>query len=316
MQGNNTEARQWLERAQPLAQQLGTGLWRHRAKYTLGDALTVLGRYDEAAVVLREGGVIALDAEPSVFGLAVSMRAVTALRLGRAEEAASLLEDGVANSRDHPTAFALFASLGPLAEAKLRLGEWAAALEAAQATEEIALGQPEVNSYFPAIHGFAGMCDVYLSAWESPQIDGLPVRSVLRPCARRACRAFRRFARVFPGAKPRYELMEGRRQRLLGHSSRALAHWRSAEKLSEQFGAPYELGLARFYLGMTSQDSVTGASLLQAACRTFDEHHLSHELERAQRALAAPEAALGPISVGQASDVFVSQTSQPARSSQ
>jgi tetratricopeptide (TPR) repeat protein len=279
--GDFEQAVKWLDRADTLASDLGTSLWRHRTKLELSNALMCLGRYEECMRQTELGGRIALDAEPKTFGIFLAKQAVALLRLGRDDEAQPLLDEGLARSREHSAALPLFVAFGGLAELHLRRGDPEAALAAAREAERIALTEKGADAFFPSVHGHAGICHVYLELWGLARETGgsppvLPLAEA-RAGARRACRLLAAFSRIYPSARPLHDLMEGRRQHLLGRAARAERRWRRAAAGAEATGQPHESALARLWLGLHGPEQERAAQLERAAA-TFSRYGMAYEL--------------------------------------
>src|SRR5215471_15176226 len=69
-----------LRRAGDLANQLGGGLWKHRAKFMLGEPLVLLGAYEDAARAFEQAALHSIGAEPTVVGFSFAMQALSRLR--------------------------------------------------------------------------------------------------------------------------------------------------------------------------------------------------------------------------------------------
>lgn len=281
MRGQCEEAVELQRVAVRTSEELGRGLWRHRSWACLGDALLATGCFGEARAAMRRAHELASDAEPQAAGLMIALAALARLRTGEDEPAREELEEGVSASRDHPAALPLFTCLGGLAEAQLRTGRLEEALESAQEAAAISERSSEVSSYMPGIHGFSGACQVYLELWQRADTPGpeppLLTSQQAKRAATNACRAFRSFTRIFPSAKPRYFLFEGLRQLRLGRARRALSFWARAQRMAEDTGQPYELGLALLLQGRHSTDAAA-ADLVARAATLFDAHDLAFEL--------------------------------------
>ena len=65
MLGRAREAVPVLEQAQPAAERLGAGLWKHRTRFMLAEPLFCLGQYARAAVAFRQAADLSLGAEQS-----------------------------------------------------------------------------------------------------------------------------------------------------------------------------------------------------------------------------------------------------------
>ena len=141
------------------------------------------------------------------------------LRMGRIEEAASLLEGSPALSLDSAQTADTILGLGLLAVARLRLGKRAAARKAAEETlRQLERTRPMANFN---LEGYSGAVEVLLALWDASLRESAGRSRDLEQLAPRACGALRAFARVFPIARPRDRLWRGMILRLSGHPSRA-----------------------------------------------------------------------------------------------
>jgi len=294
MIGRPVEALAHFRVAVDQAESEGTGLWRHRPLYDLGENLLFVGGFDEAEAVLLRAAEISEDAEPQVTGLMRALAAVARLRLGDEEEAREGLQRGVADSRRHPGPLPLYASLGALAEAQVRTGRYENALSSAQDAERVAAGAGGLSSWVTGLHGLHGVAYAYLGIWDrlrsGQAAEGSQIglgESDLRQAVARSCRSFKSFVRVYPVAEPRYLLLGAWRRRLLGQPRRARRNLARAERLAEQMGLPYEHGVAlRMQAEMSKSDR---EGLLRRASAIFEEHGLRSELARCQTILQGRE---------------------------
>jgi class 3 adenylate cyclase/tetratricopeptide (TPR) repeat protein len=189
-------------------------------------------------------------------------RAENVLRLGRLDEAIESLEtvaDMLAGSRDR---HGQIQTHGMLAVAYLRRGDAPRAeREAAIAAELIAQSSPTVYS---ALEGYSGVAEVYLALWENAEPGK---RLEMRDSARAACKALRRFARVFPIGRPRLRLWQGVSEWLDGRREKARAAWRESLVAAERLGMVYDQALTHYEIGrrLEATDPVRGEHLARAA---------------------------------------------------
>lgn len=271
-----------LQRAGALADELGGGLWKHRAKFMLGEPLVMLGRYEEAARVFGEAAVHSVGAEPTVVGFSYAMQALSRLRLGDVEEALSLLEGptGVEMIRSTTVPLQLFASLGPLAEARLEQDDVAGALEAIKEAEAAAPGA-EANGYFAGIHGHSAACHVYLSIAERAA-RGLPAPLSERDAlskARRAVERLGKFSRNYPGARASYLLMSGRLLLQSGRPRAGLWALGRAVRVANAQQLPYEEASAHLHAARHVPSKQRRAHS-QSAIDLFTRFGMKRELSR------------------------------------
>jgi class 3 adenylate cyclase/tetratricopeptide (TPR) repeat protein len=203
------EVHQALDEAEGLFEQ--TGDWR-----ALGDARTVQalsslyrGEFKRAAAGFDEihrRGRRDENVQHQVW--ACLGKAEYELRVGRTGEAVRLLDAALALLTDHPDRAEQIRAYGLLAVVRLRRGEEAAARAAAASAASL-IAKLRAPTSFYLLQGYAGVAEVYLTLWETGHDT-----TDTRRAARQACRALRRFARVFPIGQPRARLWQGRLDQL------------------------------------------------------------------------------------------------------
>ncbi len=109
---------------------------------------------------------------------------------------------------------------------------------------------PVMNMLIPHL---SSLCEVYLDLWtdaerraqnEDGRSGGDSVDAALRRSAHDACRALRRFARVFPIVAPIVGVHEGRLAWLAGRRTAAVRRWQAALAAARRLKMPYEEALA------------------------------------------------------------------------
>jgi tetratricopeptide (TPR) repeat protein len=148
---------------------------------------------------------------------------------------------------------------------QFQAGDKEAALESADKALKL-IEQTPPTSYL-SLPGYAGLADTYLTLWEqeliSSSVSGNPKSrhrhaSEIPPQARernpkskarRACKALRKYARVFPIGQPRAYLHQGRFEWLSGRPHLARDLWRQALEAANRLNVPYSQGLAHYELG-------------------------------------------------------------------
>ncbi|MCB9102211.1 MAG: AAA family ATPase [Anaerolineales bacterium] len=191
---------------------------------------------------------------------------------------------------------------GMLAVVHLRRAEIEPALAAAKTGAAlIAKASP---SSFLSLPGYAGIAETYLSLWEREMVDRLGFemqtinlsqiqkgrirgyKSPYKNAARRACRALRKYAKVFPIGQPRANLWQGRFEWLSGRLLLAGELWRRSLALAEQYQMPYDQGLAHYEIGrhLPLDDPIRTQHLLQAE-RLFLDLGATYDFERVREAL-------------------------------
>lgn len=92
------------------------------------------------------------------------------------------------------------------------------------------------------------LAEVFLTLWEaSPPHSTERIR--LKQLARQSCAVLRKFARIFPIARPRTLLWQGRSSWLAGHAAKAHKLWHKSLAAAERLAMPREQQLAREELG-------------------------------------------------------------------
>ena len=117
--------RSYLSRADAAATVLRAGMYRHRPRYMLADALAWLGRLGDSEQLFREASELSRDVEPHTMGMARAMIGLALLRQGRIEAAIKELEapDAIPTVLESKVALAIAIGLGILAEARLEYGD-------------------------------------------------------------------------------------------------------------------------------------------------------------------------------------------------
>jgi len=268
-----------------LAEQLGSGLWRHRAMFGEAESLIRMACYEDGCNRFDEAISAHYDAEPASIGLPLAMKGIGLLRRGRLEEARDILLVGVRDSDLSTGALPRFLSLGALAEVSQSLGQPRQAVDYALQTLELAGKVGGANSFAVGMHGYAGAARVLLDQWERAQRgseDAVLKADAARGLALAACRGLAAMARAFPANRPRYAIYEGLRQQRLGHTRRALRYWADAAIRARETSQPYDLGLASLVRAQCLSGDEREA-LLEEARSVFVEHHAADELNRLER---------------------------------
>ncbi len=84
------------------------------------------------------------------------------------------------------------------------------------------LTQGQRPTFFGTYFGYVGPATVYLAEWEA---GGSPE---VRAKAEDAIKRLKAYTNVFPIGQPRYGVLAGRREWLLGDHGKAQRHWRQA----------------------------------------------------------------------------------------
>jgi class 3 adenylate cyclase/tetratricopeptide (TPR) repeat protein len=251
LSGRAAEALRPLEEAQAPAEQLGASLWRHRTRFMLGETLHCLGRYEEARAAYERAAELSIGAEPPVAGMSASMSALAVARLGHLDEALAILEGpkGLPLISGSFLPLQRFASLGVKAEVLVRLGRLGEALAVAREAQALVGTGQDCDVFFAGLHGHAGVAEAYLAAW-SRAAAGAPAVGVdlsapaLAREGGRACARLRKFARLYPAARPRADILIGRCLLLEGRPQAALRVLDRALDSARRMNLPYESAAA------------------------------------------------------------------------
>ena len=231
-----------LEEAVAITHRLGD--WRRweessgelaRLDYYLGDFEESIRRFrDFGEEAARRG-----HDQATAWGL--HGRAKSFYRLGRFDEASSLIERSLALPVEALGSGDAILRGGVLALLHIQRREWKAAREAADETLRLIRHSPPMVSY--SLEGYAGASDAYLALWEAGQ------GRLVRPAARLSIAFLRRISRVYPVGKPRAWICRGKANWLAGRPKRASWAWRRAIRAAESLAMPYEEAVARLELG-------------------------------------------------------------------
>jgi class 3 adenylate cyclase/tetratricopeptide (TPR) repeat protein len=268
------EVEEALKEAEEIFERLGDRRLLGDARTVHGMSLLYRGQFKQAEVVFDEvhrRGSRYENRQQKIWGLLG--KSVCALPAGRPDEAARLLEAAQALLTDHPDRAEQVLVYGLLAVARLRQGTTEAAQRALQTAAGI-MAQLKTPTAHYLLEGYASLAEVYLSRWEAGDDTADTRRD-----ARQACRALRRFARVFPIGEPRARLWQGLHAHLCGRPERARALWRASLAAAERLGMPFEAALTHWELGRHHSDPLQRQQHIAAA------RALLRELEVAESAL-------------------------------
>jgi len=278
-QGSPDRALPYLERARAAADDLNTGLWKHRVSFMHGEALFFLARHDEAAAAFGRAAHRAVDAEPHVGPFARCMAALALLRLGRAREARTALESetGVEGLRRVPVVLSLVCGLGALAEVRWEDGDAAGALEAIHEAESVLRPTDDGTGYFIGISGHAGIVRVLLEMIEDRESGAIPG---LEASLDAALSRVRKMARYHGGVRARLLLLEGLRDALAGRRGRARRRLLRAVTVSRTLSLPYDsawahIEAARMVEGPQREE------LARTGLEIFERHGMALDRDRA-----------------------------------
>jgi hypothetical protein len=207
------------------------------------------------------------------------MAALNLMRLGRPEQAVSLLEgpDGVPNALAGGVPASAIMSLGVLAEARLALGQHDAALAAATEAESHVTDKDDGTGFYSGLFGYSSILGVRLKTGELGAVPAPGKGSAAEEDFRR----MRKLTRVAPLGHPSEALWRGVFETQRGNDAKArrlLAQAVSAARVAEQ---PFELGRSLVALAKLTQGDAR-TTYLKEAISVFERHHMPLELARAQ----------------------------------
>jgi hypothetical protein len=282
--GRPFEGLAFFQRADQAATTLRSGLYRHRPKYMLADALAWLARYPEARLLFQHAAELARGAEHHVMGMAHAMAALTLLREGRPEAAVNILEapDGVPSVLEGKVPSSIVIAMGILAEARLDLGDRTAALDAVREAESWLTERDDGTSYFSTVFGHAAIARVRIETGEF----GEPVRRGFRRVtpldlglARLAS-----LCRRTPGTRGPLSLLAGQAAAKRGRTTQAKRLLKRAIAAATAASQPYELGRSLVELAKLSPEP-RRRELLEQGIKVFEAHGMARELGRARSLL-------------------------------
>jgi tetratricopeptide (TPR) repeat protein len=239
-------ARRRLDRAEAVATKLGDrralaeiGALLAWLAYFRGDLATAAGRFADLELESRRTA----DREARAWGLLGG--ASVALRTGDLARAGDLLAHG------HAPALTALLHLR-------RDGPEAAAGPLAAAMPHIAARPTKCYSF----DLYACTAEVAVALREAARDPGRPGSGAV---AGQACRALRRYARIFPIGAPRALLFEGRRRRLDGLPASARALWRRSLAAAQRLDMPYDEARAHAEIGRDAAGAERTSHLDRAA---------------------------------------------------
>jgi tetratricopeptide (TPR) repeat protein len=154
--------------------------------------------------------------------------------------------------------------------------------EAAEAAEQmLAASRGARPFYFGFYMGYAGAAEVYLALWEDEATGDR-----LTEQASRACKALRKYARVFPVGRVSERLRRGSFYWLSGRPAMAHRMWRASLDMAGRLGMPYDLGLAHYEIGRhLPTDRAERTAHLTNAVAVLTKVGAADAVLRAERAL-------------------------------
>lgn len=159
---------------------------------------------------------------------------------------------------------------GVLAQAHLGHGDFARALEAAQAGLQLIRQKPFAGSW--TMEGYAGVAESFLSLLEMNDENQFHAKqNELMTNANEACQAMRAFSRIFSIAQPRAWLLMGWHDRIAGKQSQANRALQKGIALAEQLIMPYEQARIHYEIGRHAENAIQSKVHLQRANDMYTE---------------------------------------------
>lgn len=228
-----------LDGALRLAEQLGDRREAITTRTTRAIARHYQGRFDEAMALNTYAQEAATNTgNVQQIGWGMYSRAENLNNLGRADEAAALLEETLREQKNDMQRSALIRINCAMAQSALQLERFDDAERYVQ--EAITLLGNSAPNVYSMLESYATMGGVYLTLVETqPQkcADYLPRVEA-------GWHTLRGFARLYPVGKPRSLIWQGRLSALKGDHDRAQQFYRQAIEAARELGMTYEQWLA------------------------------------------------------------------------
>ncbi len=268
----------YFEAADNNSSDLISGVWRHRSKFMLADAVMWLGQYTRAHDLFLDTAKLSHNAEPHTAALATALASLSLLRMGRPEQAVELLQgpDGVAYARECGVPTTAIASLGVLAEARLALGNKQAALSAASEAEAQATAKDDGTGYYSGLFGYGSILSVRTQTGDlgaDAKRGGDAARQDLRKIAK--------ITMVAPLGKASLRLWKAMYALQSGKTAKAKRLLERAVIAATQAQQPFERGRSIVELAKLSEGEQKN-QLLQQAAEIFETHKMPLELALAR----------------------------------
>jgi eukaryotic-like serine/threonine-protein kinase len=139
------------------------------------------------------------------------------------------------------------------------------------------LGAP--TGYY-ALNGYFGIARTYLALWEDSLGKNSPEVAAL---ALHACRALRRYARIFPVGRPSSSICDGLALWLRGKHRRAFTTWRKGVNTAQRLKLPYAEGLLQLELARhLSVNNANRLNHVDAAIHLFERLDAAFDLAAAR----------------------------------
>ena len=223
-------------------------------------------RLAEYARVLREAADTELGAQVAMWGYGWALWVGSARQPDSEETRAAEtdLEHWLDSEAELPLADEALGR-GGLLFARLRRGEWSAALKVADQIEEVLGNAQPVAVYLLPV--YAAVVDLYAALSRPGSADSDCLEMAVR--LRRMQRRLTMFSVLIPISSPLKCLCDGRCQLLRGQTARARRSFRRGLRLSEKHRMPYFTAMLEFELARIASSEIESHKLNASACERF-----------------------------------------------
>ena len=290
------QVRELLEKTIDAYRRLGDSSRLGSALILMADWHYLRGNYREALSLCKEVhqlGRRSGSPQQQVWGL--GSQAEVVIRQGymhHARDAADYIEEALTLLAENPDLTEETRNHGTMAIARLRMGEYQLAFDAAQAAGKLIAKTP-TPTLFSVFEGYAAPPAVYLVLWEyGPHLHklpygGKPITFTMQDCkdgAHRALKSLRQFARIFPIGQPRAALWTGLYEWLNGNSEKASKIWHKGLEMADSLGLPWEAGRIHYEMGRRKPaGSAARVDHLRQASLIFTRLGAEHDQARVER---------------------------------
>jgi class 3 adenylate cyclase/tetratricopeptide (TPR) repeat protein len=217
---------------------------------------------------------------------ALSVQSTARLRLGDIDQALKLSEMAALLPEEKIGTTEAIWIYGGLAVARWRKGNVQMAREAVQKATRLIYHSRSMSNFDQ--EAYSGVCETLLGFL----MDSLRAKSAERGAldreAAKACGILKRFAYMFPPARPRAMIWSGLMNWCRGRERRAFRAWEIAHGSAEGMEMPYDAGLALFEIGR--HQAPTDSRRIQnlaAACEIFEKLGARYDIDRTRKEMSA-----------------------------
>ena len=301
--GHWQKAEEGLEEALALTERLGDRVTWIGAAAVMFLVLAREGKFARMAKLAAETRALAQRIGNPAFEVwGLNAQAYGTLLLGRADEALGLTEAALPllSEAEESHRIAKLNVYGMLTKIRVYQGDMSSVKSAVEDLAPlVARSSPTAHSAF---NPYDDLAEATLALWEAGsetlakrgnsaagQQDSASTLQELESHARQACKTLRRYARVFPIARPRALLRQGAADWLAGKPSQAHTSWKKALAAAEKLEMPYDRGLAHYAIGrhLAAGDPAREAHLNRAR-DIFAELGAAYDLARVTEASRGP----------------------------